>query len=170
MAPTVTATLATRRRLRRSGRAFPTLVTATGTTLEIVPVGFSEPKRPDAPPASQSTSSWCARSLRAALVVSGWAALVAFTLPSGSVPRAVITWGYLFSCPGLALVTLARLRDPLERLVYSVAASAAITALVSMFFVILRHGSARSTVLTLAVWTTLAPFIPVRPPARNEGS
>ena len=89
-----------------------------------------------------------------AVALSGWVAVTMFALPPGSTVRFLITWGFMFTCPGLVLVTFARLSDPLERAVYSVAGSGALVALVSLFFVLLGRGSAILTVLTLAVLTT----------------
>ncbi|MFN8052391.1 MAG: hypothetical protein U0Q22_13175 [Acidimicrobiales bacterium] len=90
-----------------------------------------------------------------ALALSGWIAAAAFALPPGSAVRFLVTWGFIFTCPGLALTAFARLRDPLERAVYSLAGSGALAALVSMFFVLVDRGSAMSTVLTLAALTSV---------------
>lgn len=109
--------------------------------------------------------------VRAALAVSGWAALATTALPAGSPVRVLVTFAFVLFCPGIATVRLvqvlllrvrARPMDLLESFVVAVGASLALGALVSEAFYLAQSFSTTRALAALAAITSVAALLPVR--------
>lgn len=109
--------------------------------------------------------------VRIGLAVSGWVELAATLLPVGSAVRAVVTFGFVLFCPGIAVARLAqallvrfgaRPMDALEVFVVAVGVGLALGALVSEAFYLAQGFTAVRVVVVLAVITTVAALLPVR--------
>lgn len=101
-----------------------------------------------------------------ALALSGWVALLATYLPEGSALRIFITVGFLLTCPGAAVVALARpilpwharSSDLVELLVLSIGLSIAIGILVSEVFFLAGIFTVRGVLLVLIGITGVSAF------------
>lgn len=69
------------------------------------------------------------RAIPLLLAVSGWAVLGIAAVAGPGGPRSVAVFAFALLCPGVALVRLLPLRDPLERTVLSVALGMSLAAL-----------------------------------------
>ncbi|MEY9967924.1 putative membrane protein [Streptacidiphilus sp. MAP12-16] len=106
---------------------------------------------------------------RYGLVLSGWLALAATTLPAGLMPlRAVVTAAFLLVCPGAAALRLTHPThhghglERLEFVVLSVAFSITIDTLVAEAFFFSHSISTMRAIGALAVLTSLMALYPVR--------
>ena len=107
--------------------------------------------------------------IRYALVLSGWLALAAATLPAGLMPlRIVVTAAFLLVCPGAAALQLTHparrggVPDGLEFVVYSVAFSITIDTLLAEAFFFSHSITTMRAIGALAVLTSLMALYPVR--------
>lgn len=102
-------------------------------------------------------SQWRRVDARAAtdalLAASGWLALT-LSLSSHGFLRAFAVFAFVYSCPGLALVRLVSFRDPLERLVLSVALSIAVSTMLTALLAIAHVLTAASGLAAAAALTT----------------
>ena len=89
------------------------------------------------------------------LAASGWLALLTTLLPLGNPVRVAAVFGFVLICPGLALSPLIS-RDPIERLVLTLALSASLGILVSVGATVVRNDSMLLRLAVLAVITTVA--------------
>mgnify|MGYP001064279328 FL=1 len=115
-----------------------------------------------------------------ALALSGWVALLATYLPEGSLLRIFITVGFLLTCPGAAVVAVARpilpwharSSDLVELLVLSIGLSIALGILVSEVFFLAGVFTVRGVLLVLVGITGVAAFWALsrhHRPARRDG-
>jgi uncharacterized membrane protein len=107
--------------------------------------------------------------VRYGLILSGWLALAAATLPAGLMPlRVVVTAAFLLVCPGAAALQLThparrrRVPEGLEFVVLSVAFSITIDTLVAEAFYFSRSITTMRAIGALAVLTSLMALYPVR--------
>lgn len=107
--------------------------------------------------------------IRYALVLAGWLALAAATLPAGLMPlRILVTAAFLLVCPGAAALQLThpagrgRVPEGLEFVVYSVAFSITIDTLVAEAFYFSHSITTMRAIGALALLTSLMALYPVR--------
>ena len=89
------------------------------------------------------------------LGASGWLTLAAEQLPPGNPARIVAVFGFMLTCPGLAISRLVS-RDTIERCVLTVALSMSLAIMVSVAAVAVSIGSITLRLVVLAAITSIA--------------
>lgn len=108
------------------------------------------------------------------LAASGWITFALTWLPPEPA-RAVLAFGYVLFCPGLALVGAAerfdvrRVADPLRRLSVAIAAGTACVALVCEGYYLAGAFTLPRAAITLAAVTTAGALWPLVPARRRTG-
>jgi hypothetical protein len=89
------------------------------------------------------------------LGASGWLTLVAAQLPPGNPARIVAAFGFMLTCPGLAISRLVS-RDTIERCALTVTLSMSLAILVSVAATVARNNSMTLQLVVLAAITSIA--------------
>jgi hypothetical protein len=89
------------------------------------------------------------------LGASGWLTLAAEQLPPGNPARIVAVFGFMLTCPGLAISRLVS-RDTIERCVLTVALSMSLAILVTVAAMVARNNSITLRLVVLAAITSIA--------------
>lgn len=105
---------------------------------------------------------------RVLLAGSGWLTLAGQALPVGTPLRAAMAFGFLLSCPGAALMRHWPGQDRLEQLVVAVAASVALTILVSESLLVAGAWSVTVAVIVLSGLTSAAALAPASTDRRRR--
>ena len=91
------------------------------------------------------------------LAVSGWATMLGvLLLPPGSVLRVALVFGFVLTCPGLAVCLLLPVREAVERWVLAVALSISLAILLNTGLTVVSDGSVPLRLGALALITTVA--------------
>jgi hypothetical protein len=89
------------------------------------------------------------------LAESGWLMLAGEQLPPGNPARIVAVFGFMLTCPGLAISRLVS-RDTIERCVLTVTLSMSLAVLVSVAATVARNNSMTLQLVVLAAITSIA--------------
>jgi len=90
------------------------------------------------------------------LAASGWIVLGIVTAQAPTPARTIAVFGFILICPGVVLIRLLRLRDPLERAVLGLAIGLSLAALTSEVAALGHPTRARLVLVVLASVCTAA--------------